>query len=242
MAPERLTALDASFLYLERPAMHMHVAGLSVLDPSTRPDGRLRFEDVEAGVRLAPAPRAPAPPEGEDGAVRARAPGLGRRRRVRPGRSTSAAQRSRTRRAGRARRAGPEDPLAPARPVQAALGALLHRGSRGRSRRDPDEGASRDDRRAVRHAPDRGAVRPLARAARACAAPRLGARTRTLLAGPAPRGDGVAGRPSVPGADERMDAVRRSPAVAALDVGTVLSGFRSIWTWARAPRRRSTCR
>ncbi len=46
MAPERLTALDASFLYLERPAMHMHVAALSVLDPSTRPDGRLRFEDV----------------------------------------------------------------------------------------------------------------------------------------------------------------------------------------------------
>jgi len=34
MAPERLTALDASFLYLERPAMHMHVAGLAVLDPS----------------------------------------------------------------------------------------------------------------------------------------------------------------------------------------------------------------
>lgn len=46
MPPERLSALDASFLYLERPAMHMHVAGLSVLDPSTRPDGRLRFDDV----------------------------------------------------------------------------------------------------------------------------------------------------------------------------------------------------
>ncbi len=48
MPPERLTALDASFLYLERPSMHMHVAGVSVLDPSTRPDGRLRFEDVQA--------------------------------------------------------------------------------------------------------------------------------------------------------------------------------------------------
>ncbi len=58
MPTERLSALDASFLYLERPAMHMHVAGLSVLDPSTRPDGRLRFEDVEAvlasRMRLAP--------------------------------------------------------------------------------------------------------------------------------------------------------------------------------------------
>jgi len=57
--PERLTPLDASFLYLERPAMHMHVAALSVFDPSTRPDGRLRFEDVEAVMapRLHLAPR-----------------------------------------------------------------------------------------------------------------------------------------------------------------------------------------
>jgi WS/DGAT/MGAT family acyltransferase len=59
MPTERLTPLDASFLYLERPAMHMHVAGLSVLDPSTRSDGRLRFEDVERvfAARLHMAPR-----------------------------------------------------------------------------------------------------------------------------------------------------------------------------------------
>ena len=39
--------------------MHMHVAGLSILDPSTRPDGRLRFEDVEAVIasRIHLAPR-----------------------------------------------------------------------------------------------------------------------------------------------------------------------------------------
>jgi WS/DGAT/MGAT family acyltransferase len=57
--PERLTPLDASFLYLERPAMHMHVAALSVFDPSSRPDGRLRFEDVEANLasRIHLAPR-----------------------------------------------------------------------------------------------------------------------------------------------------------------------------------------
>jgi WS/DGAT/MGAT family acyltransferase len=56
---ERLTALDASFLYLERPAMHMHVAGLSVFDPSTRSDGRLRLEDVARVMasRLHLAPR-----------------------------------------------------------------------------------------------------------------------------------------------------------------------------------------
>ena len=59
MPTERFTALDASFLYLERPAMHMHVAGVSVLDPSTRPDGRLRFEDVASvfASRLHLAPR-----------------------------------------------------------------------------------------------------------------------------------------------------------------------------------------
>jgi WS/DGAT/MGAT family acyltransferase len=57
--PERLTPLDASFLYLERPAMHMHVAALSVFDPSTRTDGRLRFEDAEAVMasRIHMAPR-----------------------------------------------------------------------------------------------------------------------------------------------------------------------------------------
>jgi len=58
MPPERLTALDASFLYLERPAMHMHVAALSVFDPSSRPDGRLRHDDVArviaSRIHLAP--------------------------------------------------------------------------------------------------------------------------------------------------------------------------------------------
>lgn len=49
--PDRLSALDASFLLLERPNVHMHVAGLVVLDPSTRPDGRLTFEDVAEVLR-----------------------------------------------------------------------------------------------------------------------------------------------------------------------------------------------
>ena len=56
MAPERLSSLDASFLYLERPAMHMHVAGVSVLEP--RADGPLTYDDVqrvvEARLHLAP--------------------------------------------------------------------------------------------------------------------------------------------------------------------------------------------
>jgi WS/DGAT/MGAT family acyltransferase len=55
--PERLTSLDASFLYLERPALHMHVAGVSIFDP--RADGPLTYEDVERVVaaRLHLAPR-----------------------------------------------------------------------------------------------------------------------------------------------------------------------------------------
>lgn len=36
---ERLTAGDASFLYMENPKIHMHVIGVLVLDPSTRSDG-----------------------------------------------------------------------------------------------------------------------------------------------------------------------------------------------------------
>jgi diacylglycerol O-acyltransferase len=46
--PERLSVLDASFLYLEKPSVHMHVAGVAVLDPQTRPDGRLTAEDLAA--------------------------------------------------------------------------------------------------------------------------------------------------------------------------------------------------
>jgi diacylglycerol O-acyltransferase len=36
---QRLTGLDASFLYLETPTAHMHVAGTYIYDPSTAPEG-----------------------------------------------------------------------------------------------------------------------------------------------------------------------------------------------------------
>jgi len=56
---ERLTPLDASFLFLERGGMHMHVAAVSVFDPASRPDGRVRFEEVRDRLasRLHLAPR-----------------------------------------------------------------------------------------------------------------------------------------------------------------------------------------
>jgi WS/DGAT/MGAT family acyltransferase len=43
---QRLTGLDASFLYLETPSSHMHVAGLMILDPSTT-DGAVDLDHVK---------------------------------------------------------------------------------------------------------------------------------------------------------------------------------------------------
>jgi diacylglycerol O-acyltransferase / wax synthase len=48
---EPLSVLDASFLYLEKPSVHMHVAGMAILDPRTRPDGRLAADDLAALIR-----------------------------------------------------------------------------------------------------------------------------------------------------------------------------------------------
>ena len=47
---ERLSGLDASFLYLETPSNHMHVAATMVYDPSTVPGG-YDFEKVKEMVR-----------------------------------------------------------------------------------------------------------------------------------------------------------------------------------------------
>ena len=42
----QLSGTDSLFLRLERGNQHMHVAGLGIYDPSTAPDGRVRFKDV----------------------------------------------------------------------------------------------------------------------------------------------------------------------------------------------------
>jgi WS/DGAT/MGAT family acyltransferase len=47
---ERLTGLDASFLYFETPSMHLHVCAAVVLDPSTMPDG-YSFDKMRDKVR-----------------------------------------------------------------------------------------------------------------------------------------------------------------------------------------------
>jgi WS/DGAT/MGAT family acyltransferase len=43
----QLTGLDMQFLALESPRQSGHVSGLTILDPSTRPDGRLELADVQ---------------------------------------------------------------------------------------------------------------------------------------------------------------------------------------------------
>lgn len=55
---ERLSGLDASFLYFETPTAHMHVSGVMVFDPSTVEGGRYSFGWVLDQVerRLVPQP------------------------------------------------------------------------------------------------------------------------------------------------------------------------------------------
>ena len=79
---ERLTAADASFLYMENPVVHMHVTGVMVLDPTTMPGG-YSFDKFRE-PRHQPAPPDPAvPPPAPDRAVRHRSSGVGRRSRLR---------------------------------------------------------------------------------------------------------------------------------------------------------------
>src|SRR5580658_4286590 len=54
---EQLAGLDASFLYLETPSLHMHISMAIVLDPSTVPGG-YRYDKLRdlVGARLAQAP------------------------------------------------------------------------------------------------------------------------------------------------------------------------------------------
>jgi WS/DGAT/MGAT family acyltransferase len=56
---ERLGPQDASFIYLETPSVHQHVGGVAILDPSTRPDGKLTYDELlrVMGSRIHLAPR-----------------------------------------------------------------------------------------------------------------------------------------------------------------------------------------
>src|SRR5690242_11645296 len=46
---ERLSGLDATFLYFETPANHMHVAAVMIFDPASMPGG-YSFEKVKQNI------------------------------------------------------------------------------------------------------------------------------------------------------------------------------------------------
>jgi len=54
---QRLTGMDASFLYLETPTSHMHVAGTNIYDPTGVADRwdaeRIKYE-IERRLHLVP--------------------------------------------------------------------------------------------------------------------------------------------------------------------------------------------
>jgi hypothetical protein len=54
---ERLTSLDASFLYLDEPGTPLHVGGVLVLAPARRPGGARAL--VEGRLPLVPRYRRP---------------------------------------------------------------------------------------------------------------------------------------------------------------------------------------
>jgi diacylglycerol O-acyltransferase len=43
---EQLSAMDASFVYMETPHTPMHIGSVGIYDPSTAPDGFVRFKDI----------------------------------------------------------------------------------------------------------------------------------------------------------------------------------------------------
>ena len=158
---DRLSGLDASFLYLETPAQLMHVCGVIVLDPSTMPgrlltsttfqrgDRRDRIRDVPDFTRkLAPSPAGPRPP-----GVGPATPQFDIERHV---------HRLAVPQPGRVRRAHPavQPPgRPPARPLAAAVGDVGDRGLRRRRRRQRAgrgllEDAPRHRRRRLRRQPD----------------------------------------------------------------------------------------
>ena len=79
--PERLSALDASFLAIESPLAPMHVGWVASFDPPA--DGPVTAEELIAHIAVAHGGRAPLPPEAGRRAARRPRPRVGRRPRLR---------------------------------------------------------------------------------------------------------------------------------------------------------------
>ena len=43
---QQLSPMDAAFVYMETPSTPMHIGSLAIYDPSTSPNGKLRFKEV----------------------------------------------------------------------------------------------------------------------------------------------------------------------------------------------------
>ena len=168
---QRLSGLDASFLYLETAAQPLHVCSILEIDTSTIPGG-YTFDRLRDALTL----RIKAMPEFReklaDNRLQPRSPGVGGgqglRRRPAPAPHRPAV----ARRARRARRDLRTHRVADAGPQQAAVGDVGHRERRGhrRARRWPargaDQGAPRRRRRRHRRQPDVAAVHHRGRRAR----------------------------------------------------------------------------
>ena len=156
---QRLTGLDASFLYLETPSSHMHVAGLMILDPSSV-EGGVDLEKVKEvyGARLHLAPpfrrRLAEVPFGLHHPLWIEDPDFDIDYHIRatalpaPGHQGAAVD---------ARRPAVGHP---ARPQPPAVGGLGDRGPGGRQRRRAVQGPPRRHRRRVGQRDDRRPARP----------------------------------------------------------------------------------
>ena len=156
---ERVTGMDAAFLELESPTMHLHVVGVLVLDPSTA-EGEFSARPPRAALQRAAAPHPPVPPQAGRGPRRARPPPLDRGRRVRPRQPPALPPprpRRRHRRPRTVRRRRVRPAAAPRRP---ALADLAGRGLRRRHRRPGHQGPPRPDGRLGRRRHDDLAARP----------------------------------------------------------------------------------
>ena len=228
---QRLTGLDASFLQLETPSSHMHVASLGIFDPS-EVEGGVSLESVikiyEGRLHLAPPfrRRLAHVPFGLHHPIWIEDPDFDIHNHVR---HTAIPAPGGTRELSNLVSrlvALPLDRIA------AAVGDLAHRGPRGRQRRPAHQGPPRRHRRRVGQRAARRSARPVARggrarprdrvAARPRAERRRAARLRRHLAGPPAaarrQGDGAHGQrrarrpPARPGvAARRACRRRRSP-------------------------------
>ncbi len=156
--PDRLSPLDASFLFAEHRTAAMHVGAVMTFAPPERGPfdaGRLRRAD-----RPPAAAGAAVPAEGPRRARPPRAAGVGRRPGLRPGLPRAALGVARARHRGGAARAGRAAAGPPARPVPPAVGGLPDRGAGRRPVRGGHQDPPRDGRRAGLDGHRGGAARP----------------------------------------------------------------------------------